>query len=164
MRSLQAFHIAVRATAALGVALGLTGCGAYSTVSKVWNVSAQTENVTLEAAPSVNQGFPVAVDVVAVGDPDVVDVIADVEAGTWFERRQAFVNDRGDVLEIRSFELVPGQREADIGYGYLDRRTYHGIFVFARYLRAGNHRARLDTYSSPTVILGAEGIRVESGS
>jgi type VI secretion system protein len=164
MRRPDALHAAIRASAVVALAFALAGCSAYSTVSKLWNVSAQTEQVTLEAAPRVNKGFPVAVDLVAVSDPDVVGVVADVEAGTWFDRRQEFVNDRGDVLTVRSFELVPGQRRSEIGYGYLDRRTYHGIFVFARYLHAGNHRARLDAYSEPTVILGSEGIRVETGS
>lgn len=164
MRHPRGLAVARRAASVLAVVAALAGCSAYSTVSKIWNVSAQTENVTLEAAPSVNQGFPVAVDVVAVSDPDFVDVIADVKASAWFERRQEFLNDRGDVLTVRSFELVPGQRENDIGYGYLDRRTYHGIFVFARYLRSGNNRARLDTYSEPTVILGTEGIRVKAES
>ena len=158
------FRALVRATSLVVLALVLAGCSAYSTVSKLWDVSAQTETVTLEAAPTVNEGYPVAVDLVAVSDPDFVDVIAEVEAGTWFKRRREFLNDRGNVLTVRSFELVPGQRRTDIGYGYLDRRTYHGIFVFARYVRAGNHRARLDPYSEPKVILGSDGIRVEAGS
>jgi len=164
MRRPKALAVPGQAASILVFAFALAGCSAYSTVSKIWNVSAQTENVTLEASPSVNQGFPVAVDVVAVSDPDFVDVIAEVEAKAWFNRRQEFLNDRGNVLTVRSFELVPGQREADIGYGYLDRRSYHGIFVFARYLGSGHHRARLDTYGKPTVILGAEGIRVKAES
>jgi len=143
------------------VALLLPGC---STVSKIWNVSAQTERVTLEATPMVNDGFPVAVDVVAVTESDFVKVLSDVEAKTWFQRRDEFLNNRGGVMDVRSFELVPGQRETDIGYGYLDRRTYNGIFVFAQYVNGGNHRARLDKFSEPLVLLGREGIRVEPES
>jgi len=148
----------MRTVAVLAGVLVLAGC---SSIATIWSPTAQTENIRLETTPEVNDTFPVAVDIVAVSDKAFVEVLDGVDAATWFERRQAFMNDRSDAMEVRSFELVPGQRELEIGYNYFDRRDFRGIYVFAQYVNAGNHKARVDSYSRPTVVLGAEGIRVQ---
>ncbi len=144
------------------VACFLVGCGTWDTVSKLWTLTSQTETVTLAAAGDVNRGFPVAVDIVAVDDPDFVPVLAETPAETWFLQRGTLMDNNADILELFSFEVVPGQRIEDIDFGWGDRRSVHEIFVFANYVTPGPHRGRLGAFEEPVVILGPETLAVQA--
>lgn len=139
----------------------LSGCSA---VTYLWDVTSDTERVTLAATPDANDDFPVAVDLVAVREKAFVDVIASTGANAWFEQREDFIRSNVDAIEVRHFEVIPGQRIEKIEYSFDERRTYFAIFAFADYPSTQSYRARLDSYETPTLILGAEGITVEPGS
>lgn len=137
------------------------GCSA---VTYLWDVTADTERVTLSATPDANDDFPVAVDLVAIREEAFVDVIANTSADSWFEQRADFIRSNVNAIDVRRFEVIPGQSIDEIDYSYDDRRTYFAIFAFADYHATQSYRARLDSYSTPTLVLGPEGITVETGS
>lgn len=143
--------------------LPIGGCGTVSYVSKLWNVSVQTEEVTLTAAPNVNRDFPVAVDLVAVEDKAFAQVLADTPANKWFESRSTFLSNNPDKIDVRSYELVPGQTIEGIDYSWGDRRSYGAIYVYAGYLTPGTHRIRVDSYDTPVVVLGPKTLDVGAG-
>jgi type VI secretion system protein len=151
----------VAVVVAAGLALGLSGCSA---VTYFWDVRSETESVKLAAAPDANNDFPVAVDLVAVKDPGFVKVLAQTKASAWFAQRGNFIQQNVEAIDVKHFELVPGQSISDIEYSYDDRRTYEAIFVFAGYRSASAHRVRIDSYAKPTVVLGPESLDVERGA
>lgn len=113
------------------------------------------------AAPNANNDFPVAVDIVAVKDGEFAQVLAETPARDWFQQRDSFLSSNADALNVQSFELVPGQTIKDISYSWGDRRTYSAIFVYADFMRPGIHRARIDQFDSPTILLGSNTLKLE---
>lgn len=154
---MKAFSVA----AVFAASLVLSGC---SSVASLWTLESQTESVALAASPGVNNGFPVAVDVVSVSDEAFPAILAELPARTWFERKESFVANNGTVLRVDSFELLPGQSVEDIDFGWSDRRSVKAIFVFADYVTPGEHRGRLDAFARPTVRLGLETLSIDPGA
>lgn len=132
-----------------------------SSVSYLWDVQTQTESVTLSAAPGANKDFPVAVDIVAVKEKAFAQVLAETPAKTWFQQRSDFMASNPDVMWVRGFELVPGQTIDGIEFSFDDRRSYSAVFVYAEYVAPGTHRARIETFEKPKIVLGPNSIRVE---
>ena len=148
------------AVASLFLGAAVSGCSTYSFVAQLWNVSIQTESVTLSAAPNVNRDFPVAVDMVAVQEKAFAQALADTTASTWFNQKATFLANNPKTINVRSFEVVPGQTIDGIDYSWGDRRSYTAIFVFADYLAPGPHRIRVGKFDNPTVVLGPETLEV----
>lgn len=148
-----------QASVVLGLGLVLSAC---STVSSLWSPESQTEDVTLVAAPDANNDFPVAVDLVAVTEAEFAQALAETPARTWFQQRESFLSNNANLIDVKSFELVPGQTMDEISYSWGDRRSYSAIFVFANFMQSGTHRARIDQIDAPTIILGSNTLKLES--
>lgn len=90
---------------------------------------------------TANQNSPVAVDVVAIRNKQLVPAIAALTAAQWFQNKVQILRDHPGQVDVRSWEWVPGQDIAPI------RTPLPGgvrqVIVFANYSGPGAHRAVL---------------------
>lgn len=115
--------------------LGLTGCSWFGPRVAV-------DRITLDVAPKANNDAPIAVDFVAVKDPDLLKQLSGMSARQWFDQREQLQRDYREQLLVWGLELVPGQ--------FLDNHLFplggqkaQGLLVFADYANPGPHRIRL---------------------
>jgi len=100
-------------------------------------------SLTLDVAPLANDNTPIAVDFVAVKDPDLLKQLAGMSAKQWFGEREQFQRDYRQQLTVWGLELVPGQFVAQQAFP-LKGQSAAGLLVFASYNTPGAHRLRLD--------------------
>lgn len=132
--------MAARAAAMGVMALGLVACGSSQR-------SLDVDHVVVDAMADANGNAALAVDVVMVTDPAVVETVGKLGAEEWFRRKAQIERDFPDGLTVLSWEMVPGQvAKADPG------QTVTEAYVFASYATPGEHRVRL--------ALGQEKIRI----
>lgn len=119
--------------------LSLCGCSLFGP-------RVDLDSLTLDVAPRANDNTPIAVDFIAVNDPDLLKQLSGITARQWFAEREQFQRDYRQLLSVWGLELVPGQ--------FIDRQPFPlegkraaGLLVFASYNTPGAHRLRLDDQS-----------------
>jgi len=119
----------------------LTLCGCSMFGSRV-----DLDSLVLDVAPRANDDTPIAVDFIAVEDPDLLKQLSGITARQWFAEREQYQRDYRQLLAVWGLELVPGQ--------FIDRQPFPlegkraaGLLVFASYNTPGAHRLRLDDQS-----------------
>lgn len=119
--------------------LCLSGCSLFG--PKV-----DLDSLTLDVAPRANDDTPIAVDFIAVNDPDLLKQLSGISASQWFAGREQYQRDYRQLMSVWGLELVPGQ--------FIDRQPFPlggkraaGLLVFASYNTPGAHRLRLDDQS-----------------
>ncbi|TVT83505.1 type VI secretion protein [Pseudomonas sp. H3(2019)] len=104
------------------------------------------DSLTLDVAAHANDDTPIAVDFVAVNDPDLLKQLSALTARQWFSEREQFQRDYRQLMTVWGMELVPGQ--------FIDQQPFPlggkraaGLLIFASYNTPGAHRLRLDDQS-----------------
>ncbi|PRB48510.1 type VI secretion protein [Pseudomonas sp. MYb2] len=104
------------------------------------------DSLILDVAPKANDDTPIAVDFIAVADPDLLKQLSAISASQWFAGREQYQRDYRQLMSVWGLELVPGQ--------FIDRQPFPlggkkaaGLLVFASYNTPGAHRLRLDDQS-----------------
>lgn len=120
------------------------------------------DTVLFKVDETANNTAPVAVDIVYVRDKKLLDQISSFTAMDWLAKRAQLIRDNPDVLEVRSWELVPGQvLTADLS----DADDAYGILVFANYATPGAHRLRIGADASDiTLKVGVNDIELQQQS
>jgi type VI secretion system protein len=105
--------------------------------------SIELRSLTLDVAPLANNDTPLAVDFVAVKDPELYKLLLSIPSKQWFEQREQLRRDYLQALTVWSLELVPGQfmESRDIP---MAGNPAIGLLVYAGYNNPGTHRLRLD--------------------
>ena len=118
-----------------------------------------TKDISITAAPGANRDTPIALDIVAVGDETMVQVLMGLDANGWFSQKEKFQHQ--SEFNVKTFEVVPGQTiSGDVEYSWTDRRKYEAVFVFAKMQSPGLHNVRIDTFSNPVIVIGNNSLRV----
>ena len=118
-----------------------------------------TKDISITAAPGANRDTPVALDIVAVGDETMVQVLMGLDANGWFSQKEKFQHQ--SEFNVKTFEVVPGHTiSGDVEYSWTDRRKYKAVFVFAKMQSPGLHNVRIDTFSNPVIVIGNNSLRV----
>lgn len=117
----------------------LTGCSLFGP-------RVDLDSLTLDVAAHANDDTPIAVDFVAVNDPDLLKQLSALTARQWFSEREQFQRDYRQLMTVWGLELVPGQ--------FIDQQPFPlggkraaGLLIFASYNTPGAHRLRLDDQS-----------------
>ncbi|KPN91133.1 type VI secretion protein [Pseudomonas nunensis] len=125
---------------ACAVFLSLAGCSLFGP-------RVDLDNLTLDVAPRANDDTPIAVDFIAVNDPDLLKQLSGITARQWFTEREQYQRDYRQLMTVWGLELVPGQ--------FIDKQPFPlggkraaGLLVFASYNTPGAHRLRLDDQSN----------------
>lgn len=115
----------------------LTSCSYF------FQPSVELRALTLDVAPQANSDTPLAVDFVAVQDPELFTLLLSIPAKQWFEQREQLRRDHLKAIDVWSLELVPGQfmESRDIP---MAGNPAVGLLVYAGYNNPGTHRLRLD--------------------
>ena len=93
-----------RTAVLLGLFTPLTACSYFSSQPSV-----ELRSLTLDMAPKANNDTPLAVDFVAVQDPELFKLLLSIPAKQWFEQREQLRRDYLKAIDVWSLELVPGQ-------------------------------------------------------
>ncbi|NWB89947.1 type VI secretion protein [Pseudomonas agarici] len=120
----------------LVVVLALSGCSFFEP-------RVGMARLTLDVAPLANDNTPIAVDFVAVKDPDLLKQVVGMSAKQWFGEREQFQRDYRQQVSVWGLELVPGQFVAEQDFPLRGEKAA-GLLVFASYNTPGAHRLRLD--------------------
>jgi len=100
-------------------------------------------SVEVRATNGMNQGNPVAVDLVVVYDDALLKQLLGLSAKDWFAQREQLRQDFPNMFEFWAWEWVPGQRVPMQKVRLQARRSKGGV-LFANYSLPGTHRARVD--------------------
>jgi type VI secretion system protein len=137
----------------------LAGCGS----SKPQPPEFSLRSVTLDVSPRANNYAPVAVDLVILADPTLVDHLVKMPAAEWFTKREQYQRDYPLEIAVMSWELVPGQMVSPVPVDLdtLDKPAW-AVFIFANYLESGPHRVRISTQKDARVHLQENDLVLEA--
>lgn len=100
------------------------------------------KGLLVSADTDANQNSPVALDIVFVADPAMLEKLSTLPASRWFAQRQDYVKTYPTAISVYSLELVPGQSRL-LPAKELGSPRVAGVLLFADYGTAGEHRLRL---------------------
>jgi len=133
------------------VALGAAGCATPSCLC--WFPSGP-HHITLIADARANGNSAVGVDLVFISDKDLADKVAALSAENYFSSRKQLERDFPGGMEVRSWELAPGQSARDLPLDATCNRVR--TMLFARYASPGDHRQTLGNAKNIIVWLNQE--------
>lgn len=120
------------------------------------------QSVTVVASSDVNQDSPVAVDLVFVRDPALLEVLNTTPAAKWFATRTDLQRAFPEGMGVVSLEVVPGQILRLTDHARIHQLAL-AVLAFAGYPPPGEHRLRLKSAPGnyllqlgPKGFLGAE--------
>ena len=142
--------------AVLGAAISLTAC---ATPSWLCYFPDGVKKVTIITSPDTNADRAIAVDLVFVTQDLSAQEIGKLSAHQYFVRRRQLLLDFPQTMQIRSWELAPGQlvKNAETSPPCNLVQTY----VFAGYGSEGDHRATLSGASSVVLTLGPDDFTIK---
>jgi type VI secretion system protein len=139
----------------LALCLAVAGCS-------MLKPSIKLNSVTFLVASLANDDTPIPIDLVAVGDEELLKKLLTLPASQWFEQRAQLQRDFPMALYVWSRELVPGQR-LDIIDAPLKGQRGSVVLVYAGYSSPGMHRLRLDQQENVILHLDSQDVRWVSG-
>jgi type VI secretion system protein len=143
--------------ASIFAAIAIIG-NACALIPFIHSTPVHTRSFVITATPDANDNAPTTVDAVMIYNPAVVPAVLAMTAKQWFEKREQLKNDFPGGYEMREWEVVPG---AQVDISKLPFRGGGvGLFVFANYPGAGDHRARLDAWKKPRIALQSHAFTV----
>jgi type VI secretion system protein len=141
------------------VAMMLAVAPLIASCSYVYQPSVDLRSITLDVAPMANNDTPLAVDLVAVQDPELFKLLLSIPAKQWFAQRDQLRRDYLSALDVWSLELVPGQfmESRDIP---MAAKGAVGLLVYAGYNNPGVHRLRLEQRKAVWLRFESKNIRL----
>jgi type VI secretion system protein len=143
----------------VALALGFVVLGGCS----LFGPKVDVDRLTLDVASKANGDSPIAVDFIAVNDPDLLKQLSALSARQWFSDREQYRRDHQQQLAVWSVELVPGQ--------FMEARDFplagkpaSGLLVFAGYNSPGAHRLRLEKQKQAWLRFDSREMRLLSGN
>ncbi len=153
----------IRSMAYLAVALGLTllsGCSMKNLFGPAGTARLEWKGLLVSANSNANQNTAVALDIVFVGDPEMLEKLSALPASRWFAVRDDQLKTYPTALSVHSLELVPGQSRL-LSAETLGSPRVAGVLLFANYQAPGEHRLRLPPVpDGGLVILGERSFTV----
>ncbi len=117
------------------------------------------KNVTVSASADANQNSPVALDLVFVRDPALLETLLAMPAAKWFATRDDTRRAFPDALGVVSLEVVPGQTLQLTDPAQIHQSAL-GILAYAAYAAPGEHRERLQPATERYLLqLGPKGFK-----
>ena len=123
------------------------------TTSCLHGPQVHTEALVIQAASDANDNAPTTVAAVMIYDPALLTSALKMTAAQWFAMRDQTRNDFPTGFESKEWEVVPGE-QVDVRQLPFQRRGL-ALIVFANYPTPGDHRARIDPWDDPQIVLQA---------
>lgn len=115
-----------------------TACGGGNSL----NGNTRGDSVVVFAAPNMNGGYPVELDLVFVESEDIVQAFDIVPAENWFRNRPAFLASYVGRLEAVSYEVLPG-KELLISDFPIMKSKAAAVFIYANYRSGAEQPKRI---------------------
>lgn len=119
-------------------ALMLTACGSGNSLKG----DARGDSVAVFAAPNMNGGYPVKLDLVFVESEDIVQAFDIVPAKNWFRNRDALLASYVGRIEAVSYDVLPG-RELRIQNFPVMKSKAAAVFIYANYQNGAEQPKRI---------------------
>jgi hypothetical protein len=116
------------------------GCS-FRGVKQALMIESRLQLLSLHSDEDVNQGYPVATDVVFVLESGLFDSLSRLKASEWFSGKTDLLRQHKKKIEVMSWELVPGQSFEDVAIPSDISGDAIGILIFADYLGDLSYRA-----------------------
>jgi type VI secretion system protein len=131
----------------------------FSGCSYFFKPSVELRSIILDVAPRANNDTPLAVDLVAIQDPELFKLLLSIPAKQWFEQREQLRRDYLRAIKVWSLELVPGQfmESHDVP---MAGEPAVGLLVYAGYNNPGTHRLRLDQQNTAWLRFESKNMRL----
>lgn len=145
----------------LSLTVLVSGCAGnlLSSASQIFEKKLELRRVTLVTSEDVNNGFPVAVEIVFLHDAALIQSIESIKSTQWFANKDDYRSRERSKVSVLRFELVPGQEK--IITDFPDRyRSAKKVFIFASYTNGGDYRLSVNDRKSITVIFENDKIAV----
>jgi hypothetical protein len=143
--SRHSFARTARGLIVLALAINSSACFFFHTSPVL------TRSFVIAATADANDNAPTTVDAVMIYNATMLPTVVGMTAKQWFDRRDQMRNDFPGGFEMREWEVVPG---AQVDVSKLPFRSGGlGLVLFANYPGAGDHRARLDGWKKPRILL-----------
>lgn len=139
------FRLLTRALGCLAAVLilaPLSGCSSLNLFGPPGTAYLDWKGLLVTAESNANQNSPVALDIVFVADPAMLEKLSALPASRWFAVRQDYLKTYPTTLSAYSLELVPGQTRL-LSAKELGSPRVAGVLLFADYGTPGEHRMRL---------------------
>lgn len=114
--------------------------------------------ITLIAAPDANDNHAVAAALVFIGSEPAARRIEPMKSEDFFANRIQLARDFGPDLDIRLWELAPGQSLRHVALNPSCGRVR--TLMFARYAAPGDHRQAIGNNADLVVLLNAQDFEV----
>jgi type VI secretion system protein len=110
-----------------------------------------TRSFVIAASADANDNAPTTVDAVMIYNATMLPTVLKMSAKQWFDQRDQLRNDFPGGFEMREWEVVPG---AQVDVSKLPFKSGGvGLVLFANYPGPGDHRARIDAWAKPRILL-----------
>jgi len=110
-----------------------------------------TRSFVIAASADANDNAPTTVDAVMIYNATMLPAVLKMSAKQWFDQREQLRNDFPGGFEMREWEVVPG---AQVDVTKLPFKSGGlSLVLFANYPGPGDHRARIDTWAKPRIVL-----------
>jgi type VI secretion system protein len=142
----------------------LTGCSTMSAVVKGLTPSGSLpplNKISLSADKLLNNGAPVAVDLVLVFDKKPLAVLGALRASEWFNNRQDLLRQYPSHLKVTSWEIVPGQMIQPTNVSE-DQGKLVAVLIFANYLGERSFRADASSMQNIRVRLSKDDFSISA--
>lgn len=141
----------------MALVLFFGGCSRINLADPSPLLSGGRLSVEVSASSGLNQGQPLAFDLLVVYDERLLETLEEMDAATWFKNRKQFLADqsRKKNVEAHHWEWVPGQPKLMLELHF--KRHARGGVAFANYFSVGAHRSHFDPFKDLLVNLGGKG-------
>jgi hypothetical protein len=136
------------------------GCNFVGLTKSLTTEPLNIKTVSIISTADANDDFPIPVDIVIAKRDDFIEVLAQMDAPTWFDQKEFFLPSNAANIEVLEFELVAGTSSEPVEFDWADRRDARAVFLFARYIQDGSHKLRVDQIPGPIVILGRSSMSI----
>jgi len=135
--------------------ISLSSCS-IKDVKKQISVDWRLKRFTIIADKDLNNGIPVAVDMLFIDDQTVLDSLTKLKALEWFSDRRDYIRKYRTHIKTISYELVPGQVIRDVDIPYSVSGDAISVLIFADYLNEGSFSSVIKQKSEVTIRLGPD--------
>ena len=143
------------------ILLTLVSCTKLLDLSSKVIPTIDTKTLKIFSDAGINDDFPIPTDIVIIKNEDLIKVVAEMEASTWFEQKPYFLPSNAANLEVLEYEILPGKKTSAVKFGWSERRDAKAIFVISNFVQKVNGKVRVDHLNWPVLLLTSEGIEVE---
>ncbi len=120
----------------------ISGCGTIKSAAQYFKIKFPLQTIQITSVPDANDTMPTPIHLLIIFDKDLLAELGKLSAAKYFENAQQILNDHPDMLEVHSYEIMPGQVLPE---QFVQFRNFpaEGGLLFANLVAPGEHRIKI---------------------